>query len=74
MSIDPRIQGTYDSIKAIKRRLTYFKNSENKVDDPDELVRYWVEFKRTISMDIMDVPIICIEIESTDSLAESICL
>jgi hypothetical protein len=46
----------------------------DKVDDPYELVRYWVEFKRTINMDIMDVPIILIEVESTDNLAGSIIL
>ena len=74
MSTDPRIQCTYDGIKAIRRRLIYFRDSADKVDDPMELMRYWVEFKKTISMDIMEVPIICIEVESTDQLVESICL
>lgn len=74
MSSDPRIQCTYDSIKAIKRRMLYFRDSADKVDDPLELVKYWYEFKKTISVDIMDVPIICIEVESTDRLAESIIL
>jgi len=74
MSSDPRIQCTYDGIKAIKRRMLYFRDSADKVDDPYELIKYWNEFKKTISVDIMDVPIIYIEIESTDSLARSIYL
>ena len=70
MSTDPRIQCTYDGIKAIKRRLLCFKN--DKVGDLVEIVNYWNRFKETITDDIMSVPIILVEVESVDSIAKII--
>ena len=67
-----KIQYTYAGIKVFRTHFTRMRDSFTTVSDFEYLLNDWNHYKKIMNGDISSVPIIMMEIESVDTIIQTI--